>query len=111
MLALVPVAFGLGVATPTTNSLIARESPPDERGRILGIGQSMSALARVFGPLLSGYALEYQTWLPFVVAALLSLGAWTLAVRLVPPSRPSEDPRFRKRTHSTVAQEERSTYP
>lgn len=101
MVALVPVSFGLGVATPTTNSLIARESPPNERGRILGISQSMSALARVFGPLLSGYALEYQVWLPFVVAALLSLAAWALAVRLVPPSRPSEDPRFRRR--DTVA--------
>jgi DHA1 family tetracycline resistance protein-like MFS transporter len=104
MAALVPVAFGLGVATPTTNSLIAREAPPEERGRMLGISQSMSALARVFGPLLSGYALQYEVWLPFVVAALLSLAAWALAVRLVPPSRPSEDPRFRKRSRATVAE-------
>lgn len=103
MVALVPVSFGLGVATPTTNSLIARESPPDERGRILGISQSMSALARVLGPLLSGYALQHQVWLPFVVAALLSVVAWTLAARLVPPSRPSEDPRFRKRSRASVA--------
>lgn len=97
LIALVPVAFGLGVSSPTANSLIARESPPTERGRMLGISQSMSALARVIGPLVWYLALEGGQWLPFLLAAVLSVLACGLALRLLPPSRPSEDPRFRQR--------------
>lgn len=97
LVALLPVALGIGVATPTTNSLITRESPPTERGQVLGISQSMAALARVIGPLVAGFALEYAAWLPFVLAALLVTIAVGLALRLLPPARPSEDPRFRKR--------------
>lgn len=97
LLAMLPVAIGIGMATPTTNSLISRESPPEERGQVLGISQSIAALARVIGPLVAGFALEYATWLPFVLAALLVTLAALLAVRLAPPTRPSEDPRFRPR--------------
>jgi MFS transporter, DHA1 family, tetracycline resistance protein len=96
LVALVPLALGLGVALPTLNSLITRESPPTERGRILGTSQSISALARVVGPLALGFALEFETWLPFVLAALLIGGGGVLALRLDPPSRPSEDPRFQR---------------
>lgn len=97
LIALIPVSFGLGVAAPITNSLIARESPPTERGRMLGISQSMSALARVLGPLAWYVALEGAEWVPFILAAILSLIACVLALRLVAPSRPSEDPRFTPR--------------
>lgn len=97
LFALLPVALGIGVATPTTNSLITRESPPLERGQVLGISQSIAALARVIGPLVAGFALEYAAWLPFVLAALLVTIAAGLALRLLPPARAAEDPRFRQR--------------
>jgi MFS family permease len=97
LFALLPVALGIGVATPTTNSLITRESPPGERGQILGISQSVAALARVIGPLFAGFALEYAAWLPFLLAALLVMGAVGLALRLLPPAGPAEDARFRQR--------------
>ncbi len=97
LLALLPVALGLGMATPTTNSLISRESPPEERGQVLGISQSIAALARVIGPLFAGFALEYATWLPFVLAALLVAIAAGLAARLARPFLATEDPRFRHR--------------
>ncbi len=96
LFALIPVAIGLGIATPTANSLITRESPPEERGQMIGISQSVAALARVLGPLAAGLAFEYEVWGPFVLAGLLLLIAGTFALRLLPPSRPSEDPRFRR---------------
>jgi MFS family permease len=102
LVALFPVALGLGVATPTANSLITRESPAHERGQVLGIGQSFAALARVVGPLLAGWAFNYQVWGPFALAGVLLAGAGVLALRLEPPSRPSEDPRFRKRKQAQV---------
>ncbi len=102
LVALFPVALGLGVATPTANSLITRESPAHERGQVLGIGQSFAALARVVGPLLAGWAFNYQVWGPFALAGVLLAGAGVLALRLEPPSRPSEDPRFRKPKQAQV---------
>lgn len=95
LLALTPVALGLGVATPSANSLITRESPPAERGQILGISQSVAALARVVGPLVAGLAFEYETWGPFVMSGILIIVAFGFALRLLPPTQPSEDPRFR----------------
>lgn len=97
LLALIPIALGLGVSTPASNSLITRESPPHERGQMIGISQSAAALARVIGPLVAGFAFEYEIWGPFVLAGLLFAAAGVLALRLTPPARPSEDPRFRKR--------------
>ncbi len=94
--ALVPLAIGFGVSTPTSTSLITRQSPPAEHGRILGLSQAVAAFARVLGPLAAGFALEFGAALPFVIAALLSLAAAWLAFGLQPPSRPSEDPRFRR---------------
>jgi DHA1 family tetracycline resistance protein-like MFS transporter len=97
LLALVPVALGLGVTTPTATSLITRESPPAARGQVLGISQSFAALARILGPLTAGLAFEYEVWGPFVLAGVLIACACAFSLRLAPPSRPSEDPRFQKR--------------
>lgn len=97
VVALIPVAIGLGVSAPAANSLITRESPPSERGQMIGIAQSAAALARVVGPLAAGLAFQYQIWGPFVLAGLLIAAAGGLALRLLPPARPAEDPRFRKR--------------
>lgn len=99
--ALVPLAIGFGVSTPSTNSLITRESSPTDRGRILGLSQAVAALARVLGPLAAGLALEFDAALPFVIAALLSFAAAWLAFGLRPPSRPSEDPRFTRTEQAT----------
>jgi DHA1 family tetracycline resistance protein-like MFS transporter len=101
LVALVPVAIGLGVAAPTANSLITRESPPSERGQILGIGQAFAALARVVGPLLAGFAFHYEVWGPFVLAGVLVALAGALSLRLAPPAQPSTDPRFRQRESSS----------
>ena len=37
--------------TPSLNSLLSRWSDPTKQGGILGIGQSISALARILGPM------------------------------------------------------------
>jgi hypothetical protein len=45
------VVTGFAFVTPSLNSLLSRWSDPAKQGGILGIGQSISALARIFGPL------------------------------------------------------------
>lgn len=97
VIALVPLAIGAALPTPTVNSLMTRESPPGERGRILGLSQSLAALARVLGPLLTGLALQRASWLAFVVAGLVIVIALAFSLRLLPPALPATDPRFQPR--------------
>jgi MFS transporter, DHA1 family, tetracycline resistance protein len=54
--ALALLAFGQGVAVPSISSLISRHAPESEQGQMLGVSQSLSAMARVVGPLWGGVA-------------------------------------------------------
>ena len=45
------VVTGFAFMTPSLNSLLSRWTDPTQQGGILGIGQSMSSLARILGPL------------------------------------------------------------
>ncbi len=83
LLALTPLSIGLSLATPALNSMLTRESPAGAYGRILGLSQSVAALARVLGPLLAGLAFAYiGEPSPFILASLLLLGAFAAASML-----------------------------
>jgi DHA1 family tetracycline resistance protein-like MFS transporter len=56
--ALAAFAVGQGAVVPALSALVSREAGPREQGRILGAQQSLSALARVAGPLWAGWAFE-----------------------------------------------------
>ncbi len=45
------VVTGFAFVTPSLNSLLSRWTDPAKQGGILGIGQSVSALARILGPM------------------------------------------------------------
>ncbi len=45
------VVTGFAFVTPSLNSLLSRWSDPSKQGGILGIGQSISALSRITGPM------------------------------------------------------------
>jgi len=45
------VVTGFAFITPSLNSLLSRWSDPTRQGGVLGIGQSISALARILGPM------------------------------------------------------------
>ncbi len=47
------VVSGFAFITPSLNSLLSRWSDPAKQGGILGIGQSISSLARIFGPMVA----------------------------------------------------------
>jgi DHA1 family tetracycline resistance protein-like MFS transporter len=80
LLTLAPLSVGLSIATPTLNSLLTCESPAGAYGRILGLSQSVGALARVVGPLIAGLVFDYAgVPAPFLLSALLLLGAYVAA--------------------------------
>ncbi len=63
--------FGSGITTPTVLSLISRRANPDIQGVTLGFGQSLSSLARVFGPSTGGFLYgNFGHRSPFVLGAL-----------------------------------------
>lgn len=69
------VVIGYSCATPSLLSLLSLTSGADEQGELLGIGQSMSSLARILGPLaglmLHGIGIAYPYW---AAASLMAVG-------------------------------------
>jgi MFS transporter, DHA1 family, tetracycline resistance protein len=51
LVGLAVVVSGFAFITPSLNSLLSRWSDPRKQGGILGVGQSISSLARIFGPM------------------------------------------------------------
>jgi len=49
---------GQGLCLPALSAFISKIAPPAQRGGILGVSQSMTALARVMGPALAGLAYD-----------------------------------------------------
>lgn len=61
------IVGGFACITPSLNSLLSRWSDPTKQGGVLGLGQSVSALARILGPAigipLSQENAAYPIWL------------------------------------------------
>lgn len=79
-------SFGNAVARPTLTGLISRASGPGEQGMVLGTTASLSSLAAVFAPIVSGQFIQ-RGWLtawPFIsaTAALCGLCGSVLLHRL-----------------------------
>ena len=68
------MSVGTGLLQPTVLSMISKYSSEKEQGAILGINQSLSALARVLGPLWGGFAFDYFGYqFPFLTAGAFML--------------------------------------
>jgi len=86
LLATAPLALGSGLSSPSLSSLLSKFSRAEDQGGTLGIGQSASALGRIFGPL-SGTT-SFSAWhaAPYLGGAvLMGLGAAVAATVDVPP--------------------------
>jgi len=76
LLATAPLALGSGLTSPSLSSLLSKFSRAEDQGGTLGIGQSASALGRIFGPLTG--TMSFSTWhaAPYLGGAvLMGLGA------------------------------------
>lgn len=64
------LSLGTGMLQPTLLSLISEVTSESEQGITLGVNQSLSALARMFGPLWGGFTFEYFGYpFPFLTGA------------------------------------------
>jgi DHA1 family tetracycline resistance protein-like MFS transporter len=80
--ALALVAVGAGIATPPLNSLVGAQSTDDDRGVVMGVNQSASALGRVLGPAVSGLIFDQLGHsAPFAIGAVVLAVAFGFAAR------------------------------
>lgn len=91
--ALLVLVCGFAMITPSLNSLISRRTDPARQGGILGLSQSISALARIVGPVVGIPLMHIDSTLPAWLAAgmmLIGLGlvvvAWKAGRDFVAPA-------------------------
>ena len=65
------IVAGFSCIQPSLNSLLSRRSDPEKQGMIMGLGQSVNALARILGSGLSIPLLKLHINAPYVLAAVL----------------------------------------
>ncbi len=73
------LAAGMGCTTPSLSTLLSRASSASEQGGVLGVGQSMGALARAAAPLAAGALWDRAPSAPYLVAAVCAVCAALLA--------------------------------
>ncbi|MCH9028842.1 MAG: MFS transporter [Bacteroidetes bacterium] len=79
------LSIGTGIFQPTVLSLISEVTPETEQGVTLGVNQSVSAFARVLGPLWGGFAFEFLGYpFPFLTGAAFTLIIFIAAVFYIP---------------------------
>lgn len=84
LLAMAAEVVGFAFVNPSLQSLISRRSDPRQQGGILGLGQSATSLARIFGPVCGLSIFPRNAAYPYLVSASLMIAALalvTIAVR------------------------------
>jgi len=79
--ALLLLVVGQGLVTPTLSSLVAGRIGHERRGSALGVQQSAGGLARSVGPALGGFLFGWSVPAPYLVGAVLVVGALLLVPR------------------------------
>ena len=79
------IVFGVSINTPSLSSLVSKFAGVDERGSLLGIAHSCSAMARITGPAWAGFAFGFfgRDW-PFFSGALVMVLMFFLAFLIKP---------------------------
>jgi multidrug resistance protein len=81
VLALVPVAIGMGFGHPTMSSLVSLVARGDEQGRVQGAASAVESLGRTIGPIWGNTSLQhFGDSTPYVSAAALLVLTLLIAV-------------------------------
>ena len=86
--AVAALCFGYGLASPSLSGLNARLAPEAVRGELLGLGQSMTSLGRVIGPIAGGWFYQSvsrgSTYVFGAILAVLCVAVAAVLDRQVP---------------------------
>ncbi|MEZ5941348.1 MAG: MFS transporter [Planctomycetaceae bacterium] len=94
------VVTGFAFANPAYQSLLSLNSPKDEQGGTLGLGQSVSAMGRIVGPVIGLSLQKSGIAIPYWVAAGIMVLAWLMTWTL--PSRSSAHDSLEPDTETTA---------
>ena len=90
------VVAGFSFLQPSLNGLLSRRTDPERQGVVLGVGQSVSSLARIMGGYLGIPLLKFNVVTPYYLAsALMAFGLLmilTVARRGTDFTQPVESP-------------------
>jgi len=75
------LATSQGLTVPTLSTLTSHLAAEDAQGSVLGVGQSISAAARAFGPLVAGVLYDLHVGLPYFAGGVLAFVAGVLVWR------------------------------
>ncbi len=91
IIAMVIVAVGFSLVSPTLNSLMSLHVDADVQGGTLGVGRSIATLGRVLGPGWAGALFHYagKDW-PFYAGTLVMIGVVVLSAKLIRTFRPHD---------------------
>jgi len=80
--AMVIVAYGFSIITPSLNSLISLQVGSGEQGGVMGVGRSATTMARVIGPAWAGliFSLLGMDW-PYFGGAVVMMGVVILGIK------------------------------
>lgn len=84
------MATSMGFSQPNMQSLISKSAPRNVQGGIFGITQSLGALARCIGPLISNPLFAWRPYAPYVLGATIILFPAFAAWQLKPPIQEPE---------------------
>lgn len=79
-----PIAFGQGITGPNLNAMLSRHAGRYHQGGVLGVSQSIVALARAIAPLLAGRLYDLGPAWPFRVGAVIFVGVGLGALAVLP---------------------------
>jgi MFS family permease len=82
------IVAGYSFLQPSLYSLLSRWTDPSQQGKVLGVGQSVSAMARILGSALGIPMLKAFLYLPYVVGSVLML---VVAISVALASRTGRD--------------------
>jgi DHA1 family tetracycline resistance protein-like MFS transporter len=70
MIALIPLALGIGFGHPTVSSMVSRSAHADEQGRVQGAASAVESLGRAIGPVWGNTSLQrFGDSMPYLSAA------------------------------------------
>ncbi len=81
--ALAFLAAGTGITTPSNQSILSKQADPSRVGGALGVGQSLSTLGRILGPIAGGwFFLHVGLQTPYYLGAAVMILAFALSFLL-----------------------------
>jgi MFS transporter, DHA1 family, tetracycline resistance protein len=88
-LALALLAIGSGLNNPSNQSMLSKLAASDRVGGVLGVGQSLSTLGRIVGPIVGASSYQYLGYCaPYWIGAVAMVAVLVLSLKL--PELPAQ---------------------